>query len=64
LRLHAIFVNGTNRIAVINSTILKVGDRVAGFRVSQIKSDGVWLKGATEKHWLEFGQVQKQAQVS
>lgn len=64
LRLHAIFVNGSNRIAVINSTFLKVGDRVAGFRVSQIKSDGVWLQGATDKQWLEFGQAQKQEQVS
>lgn len=64
LRLHAIFVEGSNRIAVINNTFLKVGDKVEGFRVSQIKSDGVWLQGATDRQWLEFDQPSTQDQVS
>ena len=64
LRLQAIFVNGSKRIAVINSMFVKVGDEVGGFRVSQIKADGVWLQGGTEKHWVEFGQGRNREPVS
>lgn len=64
LRLQAIFVNGSNRIAVINSVFVKVGDQVGEFRVSHIKPDGVWLQGATEKHWVEFGPRQTREPVS
>jgi len=64
LRLQAIYLNGSNRIAVINSTFVKVGDAIGEFRVSQIDSDGVWLQSPTDKHWVPFGQVATQEQVS
>ena len=63
-RLHAIFVDDTHRVAVINNTFVRVGDEVLGFRVSRIKQDRVLLQNANRQEWVEFDPAQERAPAS
>lgn len=40
--------------AMVNRKIVEEGDRIEGFRVSRIESDGVWFKGPTGPYHLTF----------
>lgn len=54
LRLHAIFFEGSTRMAMINRELVKEGQPINEYVVDRIQQNGVWLTGGEEPRWLEF----------
>ena len=54
IRLHAVFLDGPNRVAMINRELVKEGERINGYIVRRIQRDGVQLVGQEETRWLDF----------
>ena len=55
MRLHAVFLDGPTRIAMINRQLVKEGDRVDGYVVERIQRERVRLKSEEDVRVLEFG---------
>ncbi|MDT7042358.1 hypothetical protein [Candidatus Nitronereus thalassa] len=60
INLHAVFVDGSTRLAMINRELVREGEQIHGYVVDRIQRDGVRLLGKNEPRWLEFGGVQKE----
>jgi hypothetical protein len=60
ISLHAVFVDGPNRVAMINRELVKEGEQIHGYVVDRIQRDGVRLVGKDKPRWLEFGVVPKE----
>lgn len=54
LVLKAISVDGRQRSAVINRTVLYEGETINAFRILSIQPKGVWLKNGNKTRWLTF----------
>ena len=54
MRLHAVFLDGPTRIAMINRQLVKEGEWVNGYFVDQIQQDSVRLKSEEDIRVLEF----------
>ncbi len=52
LVLHSVMTGDQVNMASINNQLVKVGDRVAGYRVTRIDSDGVHLAAGSETRHL------------
>jgi MSHA biogenesis protein MshK len=46
LRLHGVWQRGTDRVAIVNGTRVRAGDRVDGARVLAVLDDRVQVRGA------------------
>ena len=55
--LSLIVMSGTNRMAVINGSLVKEGDWIDDMKVVTIERDRVLLKNKTQ-HWLNIGKMQ------
>lgn len=53
-RLQAIAIEGDQKWAVVDSTVVKEGDRVQGYRVSRIQQEAIWVKGPAGSIRLDF----------
>ena len=60
LLLHAVFLEGPNRVAMINRDLVKEGEQIDGYVVDQIQRDRVRLKGEDETRWLDFNALSNQ----
>lgn len=54
LRLHAVFLEGPTKLAMINRRLVKEGEQVHGYVVARIEREQVRLKGKEDLHVLEF----------
>jgi len=54
LQLHAVFVDGTNRVAMINRAIVKEGEEIDGYVVQRIQREQVRLQGKDDDRVLRF----------
>jgi hypothetical protein len=52
--LKAIAVEGEQRSAVINRTVVYEGEMINGYQVLSIQPQGVWLKHQGKNQWLTF----------
>ncbi|GJL57570.1 MAG: hypothetical protein NPIRA03_04270 [Nitrospirales bacterium] len=56
LTLKAIAVEGEQRSAVINRTVVYEGETIKGYQVLSIQAKGVWLKHQGKTQWLTFSE--------
>jgi hypothetical protein len=56
LILKAIAVEGQQRSAVINRSVVYEGEMIEGYRVMSIQPKGVWLKHQDKTQWLTFSE--------
>lgn len=54
--LKAIAVEGEQRSAVINRTVVYEGEMINGYQVMSIQPKGVWLKHQGKTRWLTFSE--------
>lgn len=54
MRLHAVFLNGPTKVAMIDRQLVKEGEQVGRFVVEKIQRGQVHLKGEEETRILEF----------
>lgn len=55
LRLQAVFLDGSNRMAMINRQLVKEGERIEGYVVRHIQREAVRLQGQEDEKVLVFG---------
>lgn len=55
LRLHAVFLDGPNKVAMINRQLVKEGEQIEGYVVQHIQQERVQLKNDEDTLVLEFG---------
>lgn len=56
LTLKAIAVEGDQRSAVINRTVVNEGEMIMGYQILSIQAKGVWLKHQGKTQWLTFSE--------
>jgi len=56
LTLKAVAVEGQQRSAVINRTVVYEGEMIEGYQVMSIQPKGVWLKHQGKTQWLTFSE--------
>lgn len=64
LVLKAVAVDGQQRSAVINRTVLYEGEMINGYRILSIQPKGVWLKQEKRTRWLTFSENSAPSLVS